>query len=166
MSELLTAYVTLEEAKQYISQFYLSNNSLRVSWDALDDSDKQILLNTARKQIDLLPLKGKPTGTDQFPREPFADKSLEKVKEANIELAIQSLDTENRARASLKSQGVKSYKIGDLSETFETAKTYSGLDSFSFNIAFPFLQDWLGGGYVICPSRTKKCFGPRIKNKA
>lgn len=156
-------YATLEQANAYIESYYSSNNPLRISWNALSDGDKTVQLNIAERTIDQLPLKGKPIHKSKaFPRKPDEEYSLLKAKEATIELAINLLDSEISQRYSMQQQGVKSYKIGDLSETFKDGSSgYSGIDNYAFSIVFPYLSDWLGGGYDICPTRIHRCHGRR-----
>lgn len=159
-------YATVEQASAYISDYYGSTDSLRLAWEALSDGDKQVHLNRAEQIIDLLPYNGIPVRKDKaFPRKPNEEYSLQQARVATIELAVQQFNTEAKERFELQAQGVKSYRIGDLSETFgrsDGASGYSGIDEYSFSIVFPYLKDWLGGGYEICPTRTKKCHGRHV----
>lgn len=160
-------YATVEQANAYISSFYSSTDSLRLAWEALSDADKRVLLNRAEQQIDLLPLKGKPIEKDKaFPRKPNEEYSLKQAQVATIELAVQQFNEESKSRYELQAQGVKSYKIGDLSETFGNsagASQYSGIDEYTFSIVYPYLKDWLGGGYEICPTRIRRCHGRHVR---
>lgn len=157
-------YATVEQANAYISNYYSSTDSLRVSWEALQDADKQVLLNRAEQQIDVLPFIGKPSIKGKaFPRKPDEEYSLQQALVATVELAIHHLDSEAKSRFDLQAQGVKSYKIGDLSETFGATEGYTGVDSYVFSIVFPYLKDWIGGGYEICPTLTKKCPGRHVR---
>ena len=152
-------YATVEQANAYIQSYYSSTSPLRMAWNALSDEDKQVALNRSQQQIDLLPLKGRPLGAESFPREPFKDRSLEAAKIATIELAIQGFDETARERFTLQKQGVQSYRIGDLSETFKggsSAAADNGGDPFVLSIVFPFLKDWLGGGYRIEPEHHRE----------
>lgn len=152
-------YVNVEQANAYIEKYYSSTNPLRVAWNSFSEEDKQVLLNRAQQQIDLLPLKGKPLGTEEFPREPFKERSLECARVATIELAIQGLDETAHERFTLQKQGVQSYRIGDLSETFKggnSAAADNGGDPFVLSIVFPFLKEWLGGGYRIEPDNRRR----------
>ena len=159
-------YATLERANAYMQEYYASTDPIRTSWEALTDEDKQVLLNRAELMIDQLPLRGKATNPPKaFPRKPNEEYSLQLAQIATIELAAQYQDEVMRGRLSLKAQGVKSYKIGDLSETFGSGYEYSGVDKFTYDIVFPFLKDWLGGGYRICPTQTHQCCGRRARSK-
>ena len=151
-------YATVEQANAYVQNFYSSADSLRLTWEALSDSDKQVSLNRAEQVIDMLPFNGKPEHKNKaFPRKPNEEYSLKQVQIATIELAVQQLNSEAKERFELQSQGVKSYKIGDLSETFGSdASSHSGIDEYTFSIVYPYLKDWLGGGYIICPTHIKK----------
>ena len=146
-------YATALEANEYVKSYYSSTDPLRGAWGSLSEEDKQVLLNRAEQVIDSLPLKGRPLETGKaFPREPFRDISMQKAKMATIELALQSLDQEAVERGRLQRQGVRSYKLGDLSETF---KDSSSTEDGTLSIVLPYLGDWLGGGYRICPTRIK-----------
>lgn len=150
-------YATIEEANAYAQSYYSSTNPLKVAWDALDDSDKVVLLNRAQQLIDQLPFTGQSVEIGiAFPREPHAETSIIRAREATIELAIRTLDGEAIERHQLQGQGVKSYKIGDLSETFITTGGYTGNNALAFSIVYPFLQTWLGGGFKICHTRIRR----------
>lgn len=150
-------YATIVEANEYVKNYYSSTNPLRAIWESLSDEDKQVLLNRAEQAIDSLPLKGCPLeGGKAFPRSPFQETSMEKARVATIELALQSQDQEAEERRRLQRQGVKSYKIGDLSETFKDTSGSASSASFAMSVVSAYLGDWLGGGYRICPTRIKK----------
>ena len=152
-------YATLEQANEYIQNYYGSANPIRVAWEGLSDEDKQVALNRSEQTIDLLPYRGKPCSKlKAFPREPDKELSLERVKIATIELAIQTNgNTEFQERLELQKQGVKSYKIGDLSETFKDGHSEDAFyDQFVMDVITPYLRDWLGGGYRICHTRRRR----------
>ena len=150
-------YATVVQANEYVKQYYSSTNPLRLAWEQLLEEDKQVLLNRAEQTIDSLPLKGCPTESGKaFPRTPFQEISMQRALAATVELALHSLDEEASDRLKLRRQGVKSYKIGDLSETFSDTAGGLGSTAQAISIVSSFLSDWLGGGYEICPTRTKK----------
>ena len=62
-------------------------------------------------------------------------------------------DDEFQERLNLQRQGVKSYKLGDLSETFGNNGYDAGIDIFVYDTVFPFLRNWLSGGYKILPEK-------------
>lgn len=155
-------YVTLDEANQYIKNYYLSSDPLRVQWESTADTDKEILLRKSFSQINELPFTGKPTNAKQslpFPRGcKFTEQDWQKVKYAQTEQAVGVLDTvavqEYENRLKLRRAGVLQYTIGDLSEKFQTGlpsesnATYFGLNEK----AYKYLKDWLQGGYKVCTS--------------
>ncbi len=153
-------YATVEQANAYVASYYSSTNNIRIAWEALNEEDKQVVLNRAEQVIDLLPFNGKPVDlkqTNAFPRHPNPELSLERVRVATIELALQTNgDTEAQDRLNLRAQGVKSYKIGDLSETFKDTGSEDYLIQFALDVVNPFLRNWLGGGYRICPTRIRR----------
>lgn len=149
-------YATIKEANEYIENYYSSTDSLRETWEDLDDEDKQVLLNRAERIIDQLPYTGRPKDMHKaFPRYPDDKYSLKQAMYATIELAIHQLDDVAIERAELQAQGVKSYKIGDLSETFRDSGS-SLIDTHSYSIVYPFLKNWMGGSYRICPTHIKR----------
>ena len=152
------AYATIEQANAYVQSYYGSTDDIRVQWEALSTEDKQVLLNRAEQIIDLLPFIGKSTsGIKAFPREPNEELSLARVQIATIELAVQThYNIEFQERLALQKQGIKSYKIGDLSETFKDINYENYVDQFVLDVVSPYLRDWLGGGYKICPTRIKR----------
>lgn len=160
-------YATVEQANEFISKYYSSKDSLRIAWNALSNEDKQVVLNRAEQSIDQLPFTGKSVHKDKvFPRHPNPEKSLVQVQIATIELAIQGLNEEFKERYDLQQQGVKSYRIGDLSETFgatQGATGYAGIDAFTYSVVFPYLKDYLGGGYNICPTHTHRFHGNHVR---
>ena len=153
-------YATVEQANAYVASYYSSTNNIRIAWEALNEEDKQVMLNRSEQLIDLLPVNGKPVDPKQvsaFPRYPNPELSLERVRIAAIELALQTNgDTETQDRLNLRAQGVKSYTIGDLSETFKDTSSEDYLIQFALDAVNPFLRNWLGGGYRICPTRIRR----------
>ncbi len=53
----------------------------------------------------------------------------------------------------MQKQGVRSYKIGDLSETYFGGSSVSEKDEHTYSIVYPWLKDWLSGGYQLCQIR-------------
>lgn len=149
-------YATVDQANEYVKEYHSSTDPLRAAWEGLSEEDKKVLLNRAEQTIDSLPLKGRPLESGKaFPRAPFQEYSLKRAVAATIELALASLDEERLDRLRLRQQGVKSYKIGDLSETFFSRSGDSDLTAYTLSIVSPYLGDWLSGGYEICPTRIR-----------
>ena len=151
-------YATVEQANAYITSYYSSTDNIRVLWEDLSDEDKQILLNRAEQVIDLLPYSGRAIEKDKaFPREPNKELSLQRVQVATIELAVQTHgNTEFQERLALQKQGVKSYRIGDLSETFADINYDNFVDQFVLDVVGPYLRDWMGGSYRICRTQIRR----------
>ena len=152
----LIGYVTLEEAGQYISTHYLSNDALRQSWESLSDDDRVVLLTKSFQAIELLPFTSRKLNPDQntvFPRWPCKEVP-EAIKWAQIENALAKSDASNEEDAKhyerLWTYGVESYSIGNLSERTSTGTyslrgaQYTGVTSA---IAERLLRPFLGGGY-------------------
>lgn len=120
----MIGYVTLEEANTYVETHYLETEDARVTWEDLEDESKEILLRKSFECIDNLTFTGRKTFPGQntsFPRYPEPEVS-QKVKYAQIENALAlsdaSVQEESDFYNKLKSFGIQSYSIGNLSETF------------------------------------------------
>lgn len=154
----LIGYVTIQEADMYIASHYLSTDEVAVSWRALSESDKAVLLTRAFQTIELLPFTGRKAAPGQpcaFPRWP--DKTVpDRIKWAQIELALNKSDASSNEDAKYYERlwlyGVDSYTIGNLSEKTSTGSyTIGGAQATGVTSAEAerLLQPYLGGGYRI-----------------
>lgn len=157
VASLPAGYATPAQADSYIRNYYVSGDPLRVAWTALSSEDKCVSLRRAERIIDYLPFCGRPaTEGRAFPRYPDKEVPIE-VTQATIELAVQSLNTDVSERFELSRQGVRSYRLGDLSEDLSgVSSPYPGVSAHAYSIIFPFLRKWIGGGYSICVTRTRR----------
>lgn len=157
MSEVV-GYVTLEEANAYVTDHFMSSNTTRKAWESLSDADKMVLLRNSYKAIEMLTFRGRKTSTAQssaFPRWPSTDVPAE-IKDAQIANAIVLADESSQDDVAyydkLRTYGVKSYSIGNLSETLnspaENANASSNKGIYSQE-ALRLLSSWLGGGFKI-----------------
>ena len=110
-------YVNLAEANEYFS------NRLHADvWAEVSDADKEKALVMATKAIDRQPLKGRKATDEQelaFPRYPDTELP-EAVKEACCEEALALLERGNSQRRKLQQEGVQSFTLGNMSETYIT----------------------------------------------
>ena len=109
------SYIDIEEADEYFSGRLHTE-----SWGQADDSTKEKALKQATKEIDRQPLTGRKTADDQalaFPRYPD-EEVPEAVKEACCEVALALLERGNSQRRKLQQEGVQSFTLGNLSETY------------------------------------------------
>jgi len=131
-------YVSLAEANEYFS------NRLHVdAWAEASDADKDKALAMAAKAIDRQPLRGRKTDPAQevaFPRYPDTEIPKE-VQEACCEEALAILESGNSQRRKLQQEGVQSFSLGNMSETF-AAGAGKGLLSQE---AKELLRPWLLG---------------------
>lgn len=153
-------YITLQEMNTYIASYYLSTDPLRIQWEEMSDSDKEVYLRKSFRQLNALPFTGRPKDAKQplpFPRYGvWTEQDWTDVKYAQAEQSLAISDTvaaqEVEDRLRLRRAGVKSYRIGDLQETFrdgvptESSANYFGL----CEAAYAYLHKWLRGGYRIC----------------
>ena len=117
------------------------------SWGETSDADKEKALKQATKEIDRQLLRGRKTNPEQelaFPRYPDTEVP-EAVKEACCEVALALLERGNNQRRKLQQEGVQSFTLGNMSETY-AAGAGKGLLSQE---AKELLQPWLLGGVFI-----------------
>jgi len=109
------SYVNLTEANEYFSDRLHAD-----AWAEVADADKEKALAMAAKAIDRQPLKGRKTDTAQtlaFPRYPDTEIPKE-VQEACCEEVLAILESGNSQRRKLQKEGVQSFSLGNMSETF------------------------------------------------
>ena len=116
-------------------------------WEQADESAKEKALRQATRAIDRQPLRGRKTNPEQelaFPRYPDTE-IPEVVKEACCEEALALLERGNSQRRKLQQEGVQSFSLGNMSETY-AAGAGKGLLSQE---AKELLQPWLIGAVNI-----------------
>ena len=134
------SYVTLEEANTY---FAAGAHLLSDVWNSLPDDDedaaKKACLITATRHMDRLRFWGCKVSEDQalqFPREFCGWKRNEiplQLRHATLEQAVSLAPNHatggQSPREKLQAAGVKSYSMGELSETFSDARLGTGVPS-------------------------------------
>ena len=111
----MQSYCTIEYADEYFE-----NRLHAESWGQADDETKEKALKQATKTIDRQPLRGRKTNPEQelaFPRHPDTE-IPEAVKEACCEEALALLERGNSQRHKLQQEGVQSFTLGNMSETY------------------------------------------------
>ncbi len=130
-------YIDIEDADEYFALKYGAD-----SWEALSDEDKDKLLISATRKIDRLPLRGTKRIYNQslaFPR--YTDTIPTEVAQATCEEAFAMLNTAANKRKELQRQGVKSFSIGKLSETFQGSQSLSLVSEEAKEL----LRPWIAG---------------------
>jgi len=97
-------YSSVKEADSYISTHYTSKSAAYKRWNALSEDDKAVYLNNAFDSIECLKFGGRKAVPEQetaFPRLPYQyghtdSGAPERVKSAEIELALYLSDEKNR----------------------------------------------------------------------
>jgi len=131
-----TSYLTQIEATQYITDHYPSTDEKLIAWNLLSTGDKDAYLRKSAQTIDKQPLIGYKAVYAQpmaFPRRIRSyDPSLQQfipevvapdaVKWAQVELALELMTGPNE-RAQLQREGVKSFSVGNLSESYGSGKS-------------------------------------------
>jgi len=147
--KLINSYVTVEEADAYFVNTLQSEE-----WNKFDTSVKEKALITATRQIDRLPFSSRKLDLYQnleFPRVdsalPFTDGIPQAVVYAVCEQALFLLQGGSK-RQELQQQGVKSYSLGDLSETF--SENLTDAQKTICPEALSYLRKFLLGSVAIC----------------
>ena len=138
----MQSYCTIEYANEYFAGRLHAE-----SWGQTDESTKEKALKQATKTIDRQPLRGRKTNPEQelaFPRHPDTEIPTA-VKEACCEEALAILESGNSQRRRLQQEGVQSFSLGNMSETY-VAGAGRGLLSQE---AKELLRPWLLGGVFI-----------------
>jgi hypothetical protein len=161
-------YISLADAETYVAGQYISTDSKYTAWDALSDDDKEILLKRATKLIDRQPLvgiKAVDSQTLEFPRAIQTDynrrdlpivhtyfssdwyvqtETPDEVKNAQVEIALQYADGVPK-RVELQQQGVKSFSLGKLSESYGAGSEHRIISTEAKEL----LRPYLAGGVPI-----------------
>lgn len=157
----IDTYVTLEEADKYIKLHYPYGNSMRKKWEqTVVSDDREVLLISACCELEALSWNGFASDDEQllsFPRKPdkrrFGTFSVPAaIKNAQTELALwlcAEIDGgEASKRAALKAQGVTSFTLGDLSESYDGK---SALPSpLICGKCEALISRYLAGGFEVC----------------
>lgn len=153
------SYVDVAYADEYVNTHFLSVDERRFNWEALDNNDKEVLLQRSFEAIECLPFVGRKTNPDQpnaFPRYPF-EEVPEAVKYAQVENAITLSDSSASEDAAfyekLWQYGVESYSIGNLSERTSSGAWGRNVTASSSGVisakAINLLKPFLNGSYNI-----------------
>ena len=136
------SYCTIEYADEYFK-----NRLHAESWGETSEADKEKALKQATRAIDRQLLRGRKTNPEQglaFPRYPDTEVP-EAVKEACCEEALAILERGNSQRRKLQQEGVQSFTLGNMSETYAPG----GGRGLLSQEAKELLRPWLLGGVNI-----------------
>lgn len=161
-------YISITDATAYLTANYLSTDAKLIAWNALTDGNKEVLLRKATKVIDQQPVAGFKVQASQalaFPRYVYTDVGIrninalynvfeggewyqqtavpDAVKYAQCEIAIDAINPSTRA--TMQREGVKSFSLGSLSESYGSGRA-SALPSTAKDLLAPIM----GGGVSIC----------------
>lgn len=109
------SYVSLAEANEYFSSRLHAD-----AWAEVSDADKGKALAMATREIDRQPLSGRKTVSSQplaFPRYPDTEVPTP-IKDACCEEALALLERGKSQRRKLQQEGVQSFTLGNMSETY------------------------------------------------
>lgn len=128
------SYIDVQEANQLITDYFTTQNPIRVFWESLsNDSDKEsLILNSTRKydrdSMGYKWFKKENNQPLQFPRVTAYKEEIQCPDDIKLGLLIQGIKenilNKYAEYQELKAQGIKSYKIKDASvEWFDTFQT-------------------------------------------
>lgn len=160
-------YISQADCTAYLESVYLSTDAKLVAWGTVTSGNKDVLLRRAAKIIDRQPLagyksnhtqamafpritytEGSPMDNTLFPFDEWYDPKTvpDAVKYAQCEIALELAQgtTSASERADLQRQGVKSFSLGKLSESY-TGNANSLLSAEAKDL----LKPYIGGGYRI-----------------
>ena len=156
-------YTSINESNEYISTHYTSDSLERKRWENISDDDKTIYLTNAFESIEKLNFSGRKAVPEQetaFPRLPYQYGKIEEtapklVKFAEIELALWLSDTKrsskSKKRKELIDDGVTSFSLGDLSESYgETSISKETASALKCSKCRELLLPYLCGGFEMC----------------
>lgn len=118
----MTPYITSVQADEYIAALIPSNDPEHVAWASLEASDKDIFISRAMLRIESLPFTG--TAAVSFQETAFPRWGQTEVPEAVKQAlaleaaAIAAYGAEAEKRERIQSQGVTSFSVGNLSESY------------------------------------------------
>ena len=158
-------YVSVAETTKYIEAVFGDDSAVYNYWDDLENNQKEMFLTKSLMQIEALPFTGirKYNGQAlEFPRTradvaqtlvgDIASEIPLSVKFAQIDNAIAMFNiaenSESKQRATLQRNGVKSFSLGEFSETYGNNSSILVYDVADQNV-ISYLKNWLSGSYKI-----------------
>ncbi len=156
--EEVIGYASRQDVEDYIVKYLPYTGEVANVWQNTVDTDQRGLLLHAFEAIDRLPFRGRKARRSQktaFPRYPQTAVPDEVVRAQVVNaLALLMAREEGTNEADfyskLRMQGIKSYRIGNLSETLAD---HGGISGQYYGIAseevLHLLKKWLTGGYSI-----------------
>ena len=153
MTPGVDSYVSLNEANVYAIAAQPDSR-----WHSLTSEQREQRLLLACEQLEALPFSGRKTRAEQalsFPRAPYAVVP-QSIKAAQVEIALLPLRQGGEAaeaaqREALQRQGVTSFSIGDLSESYGARQGLVSVHAFLADSAIHgLLARFMQGGYAVC----------------
>ena len=166
-------YISQADATTYVGANYPTTSTEYTTWTALSSNDKDLYLRKACKKLDrqiLRGIKAFDTQTLEFPRAIRTDyyntnypnttlrftadwvvegSVSQSVKDAQVEeaITIATYGIQANKRIELQNQGVKSFSLGSLSESYSGRK--AGATRLLSNEAIELLKYYICGGVGI-----------------
>lgn len=145
----MTPYITVQEGDEFISSLLPSLDPERTAWMQLSEADKAVYITQAMLRIEALPYSGTAAVEGQanmFPR--YGQDAVPEAVQQALAMeacAIPAVYAEAQERTRLQAQGVQSFSVGKLSESYG----YAGGKQLYSGIARYLLEPYLVGGVPI-----------------
>jgi hypothetical protein len=121
----MTPYIDTVRADEIIAEALPAADAGRAAWETLDTADRGAYLMRAMLALEALPYRGKRTEAGQgeaFPRDGQTEVPEAVCRALALEAcALAAAAADADARRQLMAQGVKSFSLGSLSESYERA---------------------------------------------
>ena len=151
----LIGYASLEDLRAYVESHYTCDDAMYKTFFESTAAHQSVALTRAFEAIEALPIRGRKTDLKQetaFPR--FPDKSVpQAVVNAQCADALTRLDPQVSQDLEFVEQmqrkGVKSYKLGPISESYgDAVQSSATMGTITISgVAKAYLQHWLSGGF-------------------
>jgi hypothetical protein len=151
-------YITIEEMEEYLTKYYVPDDPQMAAWNALSTESKEVYLRKAISEIERLKYIGQKYDKEQMLAFPRIYTAISRctgevpntIKWAQAEEALElSSPTEDSNAAEALSGNVKSYRIGNLSETYKNVDGMSPYAIIKSVKAQRLIAPYLGGGYSV-----------------
>ena len=151
----IDTYITVEQADDVIKNNVYSQSKQRKAWDSLSEEDKAVFLAQAMIEIEslvYLGVKADQSQLLQFPRKGQEDvpSQIQAAQALEACAIVIGVDDENM-RSQLRAQGITSFSLGSLSETYDTSikDTSMSVNKLKSVAAKQLLSPFLSGGFPL-----------------
>lgn len=139
----MTSYITTAEADAIVAAIIPSTDPERTTWESLETADKAIYVDRAMIKIETLQFSGVAAVSFQetaFPRRGQAEVPEEIKQAVALEAAaISAYGAEAAQRDRIQAQGISSFKVGNLAESYNRHGPITLLSTVAAYLLTPFI---------------------------